>query len=268
MAQISDTPAWLAGLKRMVAKLGRWPSLAVLTIGAMLLAVALSQIVISLMGHGDRVVAGVCASVCTLALGGVFGYMFLSLLSHQDAAHQMLARHATLDLLTGLFNRRHFMNLVEREWAVARRYGTDCAVVLIDVDRFKRVNDCFGHECGDVLLQRIAAASSETLRQPDVLARFSGEEFILFLPHTDPLGAIDVAERIRERVLTLDHKWNGHAVPVSVTLGVAAVSRDHTGLAHLIQDAEAALAAAKVAGRNCVRAAEGSLGGRASVLKS
>jgi diguanylate cyclase (GGDEF)-like protein len=268
MAQVSDTPAWLAGLKRMVAKLGRWPSLAVLTVSAMLIAVAMSQIIISVLGHGDRLVAGVCASACALALGGVFGYMFLSLLSHQDAAHRMLARHATLDLLTGLFNRRHFMNLVEREWSLARRYATDCALVLIDVDRFKRVNDCFGHECGDVLLQRIAAASSETLRQPDVLARFSGEEFILFLPHTDPLGALDVAERIRERVLALDHSWNGQPVSVSVTLGVAALNRDHTGLAHLIQDAEAALAVAKLAGRNCVRAAEGSLGGRARVLKS
>ena len=268
MALDSDAPAWLAGLTRMVDRLGRWPSLAVLTAGAMLISVAMSQSVISLLGHGDRLLALLCAGACTLVMGGVFGYLFLNLLSHRDAAHRMLTRHATLDPLTGLFNRRHFMNLVEREWALARRYETDCALVLIDVDRFKRVNDCFGHDCGDMLLQRIAAASIETLRQPDVLARFSGEEFILFLPHTDPLGALDVAERIRESVLTLDYSWNGQPVSVSVTLGVAALSRDHAGLAHLIQDAEAALAAAKLAGRNCVRAADGLLAGRASVLKS
>jgi len=152
--------------------------------------------------------------------------------------------------------------------ALARRYETACALVLIDVDRFKRVTDCFGRGCGDILLQRIAEASSETLREADVLARFSGKEFILFLPHTDPLGALDVAERIRERVLALDHGWNGHDVPISVSLGVAALSRDHLSLDHLIHDAEAALAAAKSAGRNCVRAGEGLLAGWASVLKS
>jgi len=268
MAHDSDTPAWLAGLNRVVARLGRWPSMAVLTGGAMLFSVALSQAVISLLGHGDRLVAGLCASASTLVLVGMLGYLFLRLLSDQDAAHRMLTRHATLDLLTGLFNRRHFMNLVEREWASARRHETDCAVVRIDVDRFTRVNDCFGHGCGDMLLQRIAEASSETLRQADVLARLAGEEFILFLPHTDPLGALDVAERIRERVLTLGCHWNGHSVPVSVSLGVAALSRDHLSLAHLIQDAEAALAVAKAAGRNCVRAGDGLLAGWVSVLKS
>lgn len=268
MTQDSAAPEWLNMLNRVVARLGHWPSLAGLTAGGMLVSVAVSQGVISLLGYGDRRLAGLCVSVCSLSLGGLFGHAFLRLLSHHNASHRMLTRHATLDKLTGLFNRRHFLNVVEREWSLARRYDTDCALLLIDVDRFKRVNDCFGHRCGDMLLQRIAEASSETLRQADVLARFAGEEFIVFLPHTDPLGALDVAERIRERVQALDYCWNGNTVPVSVSLGVAALGRDHVSLEHLIQDAEAALAIAKVAGRNCVRAGEGLLARRASVLKS
>lgn len=268
MHQDSESPAWLSVLSRAVERLGWRQSLALVTVCGLLLSLATSQLVISLLGRGDRLVAGICASACALGIGGTLGYVFLRLLAQLNTSNRAMTRHATLDPLTGIFNRRHFINLVEREWSLARRYGTDCALVLIDVDHFKRVNDTFGHRCGDMLLQRIAEASSETLRQADVLARFAGEEFILFLPHTDPLGVLDVAERVRERVVAMDYCWNGHSVPVSVSLGVAALSREHESLDHLIQDAEAALGFAKAAGRNCVRAGDGLLEGRSSVLRS
>ena len=213
-------------------------------------------------------VAAACASVCALSITGLLGYMFLRLVAHLDYSQRIMTRHATLDSLTGIFNRRHFLNLVEREWSLARRYETDCALVLIDVDHFKRVNDGFGHLCGDTLLRQIAEAASETLRQADVLARFGGEEFILFLPHTDPLGALDVAERIRERIEGLNFSWNSHSVPVSVSLGVAALHSDHITLDQLIHDADEALYVAKSAGRNCVRAGAGLLPGKQSMLKS
>ncbi len=268
MHQDSRLPAWVLGLNGVVERVGMWPALALVTGCAMVGSLALSQLLVTLLGHGDRLLVGLCATASALGLGGGLGYVALRLLAQLNSSNLSITRHVTLDQLTGLFNRRHFLSLVEREWALARRYDTDCALVLMDVDRFKRVNDCFGHGCGDMLLQRIAEASSETLRQADVLARFAGKEFILFLPHTDPLGALDVAERIRERVLALDYGWNGHNVPVSVSLGVAALSRDHLCLAHFIQEAEAALAVAKSAGRNCVRAGDGLLAGRSSELKS
>jgi diguanylate cyclase (GGDEF)-like protein len=262
MQQDSDAPAWLPGLSGTVERLGWRRALALLTAALLLLALIGSQLLISLLGDGDRLLAGVGASVCAVGFGVPLGYCSLRLVDQLNGNQQALTRHATLDPLTGVFNRRHFLNLVEREWSLAHRYDTDCALVLIDVDRFKRVNDCFGHRCGDTLLQSIAEVGGETLRQADVLARFGGEEFILFLPHTDPLGALDVAERIRERVVGLNYCWNGHSVPVSVSLGVAALSREHLSLEHLIQDAEAALVVAKAAGRNCVRAGEGLLAGR------
>src|SRR6218665_711167 len=221
MYQDIDQPEWLPWLNRWIQRLGRQQSLFWLCLAGCLLSIALSQLVISLLGRGDRMFAAICAAFCALSMSLVFGQLLLRLVEHLDESQRRLTRHATLDGLTGIFNRRHFLNLVEREWSLARRYDTACALVLIDVDHFKRVNDCFGHRCGDTLLQRIAEASTETLRQADVLARFGGEEFILFLPHTDPLGALDVAERIRERVLALDFSWNNHSVPVSVSLGVA-----------------------------------------------
>ena len=262
MQQDSEPLAWLPGLNGAVNRLGWQWALALFSTALVLLALIGSQLLISLLGEGDRLMAAVGASAGALGVGVPLGYCSLRLVTHLNDTQQTLTQHATLDPLTGVFNRRHFLNLVEREWSLAQRYDTDCAVVLIDVDRFKRVNDCFGHRCGDTLLQSIADASGETLRQADVLARFAGEEFILFLPHTDPLGALDVAERIRDRVAGLNYCWNGHSVPISVSLGVAALSREHLSLEHLIQDAEAALDVAKAAGRNCVRAGEGLLNGR------
>jgi diguanylate cyclase len=261
-----DQPAWLAVLNQWVQRLGRNRALALLVGAVWLLAVLISQLVISLIGEGDRLIATLSASLCALSLSAVFGYLLLSLLQHLDQAHQNMARHASLDALTGTLNRRHFLEVVEREWARAKRYNMPCALLLMDIDHFKQVNERFGHLCGDHLLRRIAEASAETLRQPDVLARFGGEEFIIFLPHTDPLGALDVAERIRERVETLDFGWNGQVVPISASLGVAALSDEHVTLDHLISDADEALHVAKSAGRNCVRAAAGLLSGRSSMV--
>jgi diguanylate cyclase len=261
-----DQPAWLAVLNQWVQRLGHNRALVLLVGAAWLLAVLISQLVISLIGEGDRLNATLIASLCALSLSAVFGYLLLSLLQHLDQAHQNMSRHASLDALTSTLNRRHFLEVVEREWARARRYDMACALLLMDIDHFKQVNERFGHLCGDQLLRRIAEASAETLRQPDVLARFGGEEFIIFLPHTDPLGALDVAERIRERVEALDFGWNGQVVPVSASLGVAALSDEHVTLDHLISDADEALHVAKAAGRNCVRAAAGLLSGRSSMV--
>lgn len=260
----TEQPAWLPVLNRWVQRLGLGRSLALLVGAVWLLSVLISQLVISLLGEGNRLIAALSASACALGITSVFGYLFLSLVQHLDRAHLRMSRHATLDGLTGTFNRRHFLELVEREWSRARRYDTACALLLLDVDHFKLVNDRHGHLCGDQLLRRIAEVSGETLRQADVLARFGGEEFIIFLPHTDPLGALDVAERIREGIQALDFRWEGAVIPVSASLGVAALADHHITLDQLISEADEALYSAKAAGRNCVRAGAGLLPGRSA----
>ena len=262
--QEPDAPAWLPWFGQFVSRRGLWPSLALLCAATWLLSVGVSQLIISLLGRGDRLLATLSASACALGLTAVFGYLFLRLVQYQDQARQRISRHATLDPLTATFNRRHFMQLVDREWSRAKRYNMDCALLLMDVDHFKRVNDTHGHLCGDKLLREIARVSGETLRQADVLARFGGEEFVVFLPHTDPLGALDVAERMRERVEQLSFSWEDRDVPVSVSLGVASLQFEHLTLDHLIHDADEALYSAKAAGRNCVRAKLGLQPGHSS----
>jgi diguanylate cyclase (GGDEF)-like protein len=126
-------------------------------------------------------------------------------------------------------------------------------MLMLDVDHFKRVNDLHGHLAGDLMLREIARAIADTLRHADFLGRFGGEEFIVFLPHTDTLGALDVAERIRERVAKIALEWRGERVTTTLSVGVSTLGSEHDTVGALIADADRALYTAKNAGRNCVR---------------
>ncbi len=159
------------------------------------------------------------------------------------------------DALTGAYTQQHFVAAADREWSRIRRHGEDAALLMIDVDHFKPLNDAHGTACGDAMLIEITRLASTTLRPYDLLARFSGGVLVVYLPHTDPLGALDVAERIRERVAGLSLMWQGARVKATVSVGVAGIGASHGGLDSVIADAGTALREAKSAGRNCVRAA-------------
>ena len=161
--------------------------------------------------------------------------------------------HAVDDDLTGLSNRRHFLELVEREFARCRRYGDDGAILLIDADHLRRINEHLGQLCGDALLLEVTKRVGTTLRQPDLLARFGGAELAVFLPNTDPLGALDAAERIRQQVASSPYQWQQTHVVATVSIGVATVHQGQLSVDTMIHEAEQALEAAKEAGRNCVR---------------
>jgi len=177
----------------------------------------------------------------------------MRMLRDLEAARVQLDVLATRDELTGVFNRRQFLVLADREWARCRRYDMGAALLMLDVDHFKRVNDLHGHLAGDLMLREIARVAADTLRHADFLGRFGGEEFIVFLPHTDTLGALDVAERIRERVAALSFEWRGEQVRTTLSVGVASLGVDHDSVGALVADADRALYTAKHAGRNCVR---------------
>ena len=159
------------------------------------------------------------------------------------------------DGLTGAYTQQHFVAAADREWSRIRRHGEDAALLMVDVDHFKRLNDEYGTAAGDAMLVEITRLASTTLRPYDLLSRFGGGVLVVYLPHTDPLGALDVAERIRERVAGLRLAWQGKSVKATISVGVAGIGAAHAGLDAVIGDAGAALREAKSAGRNCVRAA-------------
>ncbi len=247
------TPNRVPWLRRSLLQLGLWPSVAVLTLAVAISAAALAQVVASLLGAGQHFAAPIVAAIVSLLLAPLFGLPLVRLVFDLESQRRGVAESGTLDSLTGLTNRSHFMHLAEREWARARRYGTDAALLVIDGDHFGRINDRHGRECGDELLRGMARTAAASLRQPDVLARFAGAELIVFLPQTDPLGALDVAERIRCQVQALRVSWQGRQVGTTVSIGVAPLREELPSLEWMIHEGATALLAAKADGRNCVR---------------
>ena len=245
---------WAARLSRVVQRHGARAFIAGGTLAGVLLSVLLGQIVVTLAGRGDRVIAAAVAAAAALLLVPAACAVILRLLAALDAARQRLTVLGTHDALTGIFNRRHFLELVQREWDRAKRYETPAALLLIDADHFRQVNDAHGQLCGDEVLRQMAGTTAGSLRQPDVLARFGGEELIVFLPHTDLLGAVDVAERIREQVQRLAVPWQEKTVSTTVSIGVAPMRPELESLDWMIHEADTALQLAKTDGRNCVRA--------------
>jgi diguanylate cyclase (GGDEF)-like protein len=171
--------------------------------------------------------------------------------------HRIVERQALLDSLTGLANRRSIEEALRSELARAARFGTPAALVLADIDDFKRVNDRYGHAVGDEVLREFADALRETLRESDTAGRWGGEEFALILAGTDADGGAALAERARvligERTV---HLPGGEAVQVTASFGVAAFP-ECGGTVALLEAADDALYGAKRRGKNrVVRARE------------
>jgi two-component system chemotaxis family response regulator WspR len=173
-----------------------------------------------------------------------------------EAANAELQKLSSTDGLTKLCNRRKLDEVLDQEWRRCRREQVPLSFVLIDIDFFKRYNDHYGHPEGDECLRRVAAALSSALRRPgDLVARYGGEEFAVVLPHTPLEGAATVAETLREAVeeLRIAHARSEAAEHVTLSLGVATLEpRGDSDLAALVATADAALYAAKRAGRNRV----------------
>ncbi len=163
-----------------------------------------------------------------------------------------LERLSVTDALTGLSNRRAFMDRLAQEHERVCRYGGVMCVLLIDVDHFKSINDTFGHLTGDVVLRELAAVLSEQLRNPDVVCRYGGEEFAAFLPETSMGGAFTMAERVRKAVHDYQFCSGNPAIRVTVSIGVTQSDHRDKRYETALVRADHALYEAKESGRNQV----------------
>jgi diguanylate cyclase (GGDEF)-like protein len=163
---------------------------------------------------------------------------------------QQMEELATIDSMTGLYNRRHFWTLATAEWSRFQRYYRPLSVLMIDVDHFKAVNDRYGHAVGDEALVAVADACREGKRSPDIVGRLGDEEFVMLLPETDLDQARIVAERVRQRVAASALRANEVRFNVTASVGFAAASVGMPGLEALLHAADSALYQAKAAGRN------------------
>lgn len=172
-----------------------------------------------------------------------------ALSSKLEAANQTLSHLANTDALTGVLSRRALFERLDEELARSRRFGGHLAVLMVDIDHFKRVNDDHGHQTGDLVLKSVAGAFSATLRMNDRIGRYGGEEFLAILPEIGAEGAFAVAERLRAAIAELAVQTQVGFVSVTSSIGVAQLEVDELAEA-LVARADAALYAAKGAGRD------------------
>lgn len=169
------------------------------------------------------------------------GYVLLIL----DHLMTQIRQQAEIDSLTDVFNRRSFIKLVEKARAAAQRNSTDLSVIAIDLDRFKDVNDMYGHAAGDTALQHFSSTITAALRPGDILGRTGGEEFMVLLPETGKANALDIAERLRRKIEQSTVPFEEKEIHLTISLGVSTTPCGEKSFDQLTKEADIALYKAK-----------------------
>jgi len=164
---------------------------------------------------------------------------------------QRLQDAAAIDPLTGCYNRRAFEIQLKGHAAGAGRHRNPLSVFIFDLDHFKSVNDTYGHLGGDAVLKEVSRLVRENIRTEDIFARYGGEEFIAILPETDKPHAIELADRLRQKIAALRIPFNGFTIRVTASFGVAQLDAGND-IVKLVEDADSMLYKAKLNGRNAV----------------
>jgi diguanylate cyclase (GGDEF)-like protein len=208
----------------------------------------------------ERVAAALCfiTTIGQCAFVGLYGEslrkkLYRSGLKLKDA-YRRIEEIAELDELTGSYNRRCIMRMLDEEIARSRRIEAPCSVALIDLDWFKRINDAYGHPTGDEVLRTFAITTFANIRTIDRFGRYGGEEFLLVLPDTSTDGAAQILERLREIIADLDWSAFSPGMRVTISAGVATLRPGETPDTFLAR-ADSALYSAKAMGRNRIACA-------------
>lgn len=216
--------------------------------GAALFAWGLAELI------GGPGAAPLAAAIAVAGMSLPLGWLVLSLQRQVERSQAQLQRLGAPPS-TGHAGRAQFIALAEREWARVRRYGGDPALLIVEVDRFARLADSRGVQAAEAVMRELLRDLGPALRGGDAYARFGHAQIAIWLAQADPMGALDVADRIRERGEALEIAWQDQVLKVTLSVGVAALRPAHPNLTALVSDAESAVQAAHQAGGNCVRAA-------------
>ncbi len=177
---------------------------------------------------------------------------FKTIISNLEHKNKILEEQSSKDPLTGIYNRRTFMERLDEEYERYQRYKTPFSLLFFDVDHFKIVNDTYGHEAGDKALKGIAVSSSQILRKTDVLARYGGEEFVVILYETGLEKAVKAAEKLRLLIEEAHFEYDNTVVPITISIGVTEVCKNDSTPSDIVNRADKYLYRAKQTGRNMV----------------
>lgn len=173
-------------------------------------------------------------------------------ISERKRLEEELQNRAVTDELTGIFNRRHLLELAPGEIKRAMRLKHPLSIALIDIDHFKHLNDTYGHAVGDQVLLAFTKTCQKNIREIDIFARFGGDEFVLVFPATKLDQAFEVVERVRRDLTAHVLEFNGKPVSITISSGISGLVGEAATLDSLLERADQALYRAKAAGRNCV----------------
>jgi two-component system, cell cycle response regulator len=179
-------------------------------------------------------------------------FKFLSGNNIENAYHEEIYRLTTIDGLTQIYNKRFFLETLEREIGRAQRYHRELSLLMFDLDSFKRVNDTYGHLAGDHVLKNLASTVHHRIRKEDVLARYGGEEFAVILPEADAHSAMKFAEKLRRLAERTTFRFEETEISITISIGVATFAPEIADAQAFIKVADERLYAAKAAGRNQV----------------
>lgn len=258
MIQPLENPAGLNRAQRCLLKFGRAGG--IMPIGGISIFCSVGLTVLLLWLNENwadtesRNWALVVAVAVPAVVGPLVGAVVMDMLLRLQAVLTMLAEQASTDALTGLHNRRGFEAQAGRLLALAGRQQVSAALMMLDIDHFKRVNDVHGHLAGDAVLREVARLCREGLRETDLAARFGGEEFVVLLPACAPASLERIGQDIRSRIANAAMVLpSGEQLGVTVSIGISvALDADNNSLQQLLRRADEQLYRAKHAGRNSV----------------
>jgi diguanylate cyclase (GGDEF)-like protein len=237
-------------IRHFILKQGVAKSAFYITAISTLLSVIIAKLVATLLPGSFGKFNPATAIIVPLLVAPPFGYIFIGLYFELEKLREEVHALAITDELTRVFNRRHFMKLAEHELERAKRYRHALSIIIFDIDNFKKVNDTYGHLCGDAVLRELCLTCRTLLRQCDTLARFGGEEFILLLPDTDEASALQVANRLCQLVAGHVVEYKDAQIQVTISVGVTTCKPTTDTLDDLLSRADRALYQAKRSGKN------------------
>ena len=179
-------------------------------------------------------------------------FKFLSGNNIENAYHEEIYRLTTIDGLTQVYNKRYFIETLEREIGRAHRYRRELSLIMFDIDHFKKINDTYGHLAGDHVLKQLASVIKARIRREDIMSRYGGEEFAIILPEIDNYNAVQFAEKIRGIVEKAAFRFEDTDIPVTISIGCASMTTELQEPHEFVRVADGHLYTAKSQGRNRV----------------
>jgi diguanylate cyclase (GGDEF)-like protein len=240
-------------LRHLLQRYGILPVAIFLTVSSVLISVVITVLISYGSGGTPGPTGFTIAIVVPAIIAPLFSFQQLTLLDQLHKTEDRLRKLSITDDLTQAHNRRYFLDLAEHELARSRRYGESFALVMFDLDRFKQINDTYGHLAGDEVLRRVSVLGRASLRASDLFARYGGDEFTILLPATGLKQAEEVVDRLRRKLAETKLSYQDRTFHSTLTAGIV-LFNPHTDAAQtldsLLQRADEALYAAKQSGGN------------------